>query len=160
MHHSKLVFAYGSNMDPAQMRKRCPQSDLSWFIAEARGWKLCFPRRSDKRKGGVGSIVRDGGRSVWGVVFSVCRRDLITLDSFEGVPGSYERDRVDVIDQQGLTYRVWTYFAVAADKPPREYSPHKDYIDLYVRGAKYFGLPQDYVDFLRSLTPIAQGKKR
>jgi hypothetical protein len=51
MNESELVFAYGSNMDPAQMRERCPESDLGWFTAEARGWRLYFPRESKKRRG-------------------------------------------------------------------------------------------------------------
>src|SRR5690242_6364360 len=86
MMKSELVFAYGSNMDPAQMRERCPESDLSWFVAEAEGWRLCFPRKSTKRKGGVGSIAREEGASVWGVVFAISERDLSRLDEYEGVP--------------------------------------------------------------------------
>ncbi len=151
MHQSELVFAYGSNMDPAQMRERCPESDLSWFIAEARGWKLCFPRRSDKRKGGVGSIVPDKTTSVWGVVFSVSVRDLKRLDCFEGVPNAYKRCHVSVTDQGGREYTVWTYFAEAQDDPPTEYDPHEDYIGLYLKGAQYFNLPAKYVDSLRAL---------
>ena len=56
MERSVLIFAYGSNMDLAQMKERCPNSDLQSFIAEARSWKLCFPRYSENRNGGVGSI--------------------------------------------------------------------------------------------------------
>ena len=82
MNASELVFAYGSNVDPAQMRERCPESDLSRFIAEARSWRLYFPRESKKRKGGVGSIVRSANDSVWGVVFSVTKRDLTRLDLY------------------------------------------------------------------------------
>ncbi len=81
----ELDFAYGSNMDLVQMRERCPGSLLSPVVAEARGWKLCFPRRSDGRKGGIGSITEDKSASVWGVVFSVTQQDLERLDRFEGV---------------------------------------------------------------------------
>ncbi len=145
-----FVFAYGSNMDQAQMRERCPGSDLSCFVAAARGWRLCFPRRSIKRKGGVGSITPDPGQSVWGVVFSVSPRDLIRLDRFEGVKKTaYRRDRISVIDQQGRIYDVWTYFAIP-DDPPQEYQPHKDYIELYVRGAECFGLPEPYIESLKA----------
>ena len=151
MHRSELVFAYGSNMDPAQMRERCPESDLSWFIAEAREWRLCFPRRSDKRKGGVGSIVADKAKSVWGVVFSVSECDMKRLDRFEGVPKSYKRDHISVTDQGGGGHIVWTYFAIPQDDPAKEYDPHEDYIGLYVKGAEYFSLPAGYVESLRAL---------
>jgi hypothetical protein len=33
-------------MDLGQMKKRCPNSELTSCVAEARGWKLCFPRES------------------------------------------------------------------------------------------------------------------
>jgi gamma-glutamylcyclotransferase len=156
MMKSELVFVYGSNMDPAQMRERCPESDLSWFIAEARGWKLCFPRTSPKRKGGVGSIVREPGQSVWGVVFAVTDRDLVRLDSYEGVPkGAYTREPIEVFDQQDRKVQVLTYIAVPQQGGP--FTPHKDYIDLYVRGAKYFGLPEAHV---RTLEVIRKGAKK
>jgi len=106
-----LIFAYGSNMDLQQIKERCPNSDLASFLAEARGWKLCFPRESNKRKGGVGSIEREEGSSVWGVVFSVNERDLASLDSHEGVPrGRYARGPVEVYTEQPA--RAQTYFAV------------------------------------------------
>jgi len=156
MYQSEFIFAYGSNMDPAQMRERCPESDLSWFVAEARGWKLCFPRRSERRKGGVGSIAVDETKSVWGVVFSVSARDLGRLDGFEGVPTCYRRDQITAADREGRDYVVWTYFAVPAE-PPQEYEPHKHYIGLYVKGAEYFGLPPQYVEFLRGLEARTRG---
>jgi cation transport regulator ChaC len=150
MNPSELVFAYGSNMDPAQMRERCPESDLAWFVGEARGWRLCFPRESEKRRGGVGSIVRSENDSVWGVIFAVTKRDLTRLDSYEGVPsGAYKRDYIDIVNSQGKNVSAWTYFAV----PDRnqEFTPHKDYIMLYIRGAEYFGLPAGYIEKLRTI---------
>jgi cation transport regulator ChaC len=153
---SELVFAYGSNMDPAQMRERCPESDLSWFVAEARGWKLCFPRASIKRQGGVGSLVRGEGSSTWGVVFAVSERDLVRLDQYEGVSGeAYRRDIIQVHDQNGRELSAITYFAVPDGKG--EHVPHKDYIELYVRGAVYFGLPAEYLERRQS---IKKGAKR
>lgn len=148
VHRSELVFAYGSNMDPAQMRERCPESDLAWFVAEARGWQLCFPRYAKKRRCAVGSIVRNENESVWGVVFTVARRDLERLDRFEGK--GYTRGLIDIVDQQGRQVTVWTYFA-KPDGPPTKELPSREYIDLYMRGAEYFGLPERYLEFLRSI---------
>jgi gamma-glutamylcyclotransferase (GGCT)/AIG2-like uncharacterized protein YtfP len=151
MNESELVFAYGSNMDPAQMRERCPESDLAWFVGEARGWRLCFPRESKKRKGSVGSIVKSPNDSVWGVVFAVTKRDLRRLDSYEGVPsGAYERDHVDILNSAGKNFTVWTYFAAPLSEG-QEFLPHADYIMLYVRGAEYFGLPAGYIERLRNI---------
>ena len=150
MMKSELIFAYGSNMDPAQMRERCPASDLSWFVAEARNWRLCFPRASVRRKGGVGSLAREEGSSVWGVVFTVSERDLVRLDQYEGVPsGAYLREPIQLHDQHGRELSAMTYFAVPDGKV--EHAPHRDYIDLYVKGAVYFGLPPNYVESLNAI---------
>jgi len=151
----ELIFAYGSNMDQAQMQERCPKSNLSAFVAEARGWKLCFPRESKKRMGGVGSVVRAENSSVWGVVFEVSDRDLIGLDRFEGVGiKAYRREMIELRDPNGHPMNAWTYFANAEGNG--ECVPHRDYIDLYIRGAEHFALPEDYV---RTLKEIRAGAK-
>jgi gamma-glutamylcyclotransferase len=150
MERNVLIFAYGSNMDMEQMTERCPESALAPFVAEARDWKLCFPRESTKRKGGVGSIEREKGSSVWGVVFSVSERDLKRLDRREGVLiGSYTRGRLEVHDRDGQAAQTQTYFAVRERK--QDFVPHKDYIDLYLKGARHFGLSAQYLEFLEHL---------
>jgi gamma-glutamylcyclotransferase (GGCT)/AIG2-like uncharacterized protein YtfP len=102
----------------------------------------------------VGSIVKKQNESVWGVVFTVTRRDLERLDRFEGK--GYRRGLVDVVDEQGHQVTAWTYFA-EPDESPTKARPSQEYIDLYVRGAEYFGLPEKYLEFLRSI-PIAAEK--
>jgi cation transport regulator ChaC len=137
-------------MDLGQMKERCPNSDLASFIAEARGWRLCFPRESEKRKGGVGSIERQAESSVWGVVFSVNESDLKRLDRREGaLIGSYTRGPVEIYDQKGQLVRAETYFAVRQRE--EDFLPHKDYIGLYLRGAKHFGLPAEHIESLEHI---------
>jgi cation transport regulator ChaC len=149
-----LIFAYGSNMDLVQMRERCPNSPLSPVVAEARGWKLCFPRRSDRRKGGVGSVMQDKSASVWGVVFVVTQQDLERLDGFEGIPtGAYKREPINVFDRHGTAMKVWVYKAMPQESG--DFKPHRDYIALYVRGATHFDLPPEYVKSLEELRDCA-----
>jgi hypothetical protein len=137
-------------MDLSQMRQRCPKSSLSPFVAEARGWKLCFPRRSNRRGGGVGSITEDQSASVWGVVFSVTKEDLQRLDTFEGVPvGAYKRELIEVVDRHSKAMNVWVYKAVP--QGPGDFEPHRDYIELYVRGAKHLICRRTYVKSLEEL---------
>src|SRR3990170_602913 len=107
MQQSEFVFAYGSNMDPAPMRERCPESDLSWFVAEAKGWRLYFPRYSKKRRCTVGSIVKSENESVWGVVFAVTPRDLARLDRFEGKGSAYKREPIEVVNREGRNHTAW-----------------------------------------------------
>lgn len=160
MMESELVFAYGSNMDPVQMRERCPESDLSWFVAKLSRHRLCFPRKSTNRKGGVGSVEKDPSGEVWGVVFAVSKKDLLRLDSFEGVnSGSYTREPISVVDSNGDEFPVCTYVAIP-EEPRKEFSPHEDYIKLYLRGAEYFGLPDSYIASLKKIKTLKKRRPR
>ena len=86
---------------------------------------------------------------MWGVVFAVTERDLERLDRFEGVGSkSYRRESIEVTDSTGHSHRVWTYIANPQGK---HFLPSKNYIDLYIRGAEYFGLPATYVEELRNI---------
>ena len=75
---TEFVFTYGSNMDLAQMSERCPNSKELFqpFVARADGWRLWFPRYSDRRQGGVGSLLSAPSDAVWGVVFGLTLEDL------------------------------------------------------------------------------------
>lgn len=70
-----LYFAYGSNMDPEQLKTRCPDAELVG-IGVLADHALCFPRRSNKRDCGVSSVAPVVGRETWGVVFRLTRRIL------------------------------------------------------------------------------------
>jgi gamma-glutamylcyclotransferase (GGCT)/AIG2-like uncharacterized protein YtfP len=150
---TEFVFAYGSNMDLSQMNERCPNSKDKFqpFLVKADGWKLCFPRHSDRRQGGVGSIIPAKGEVVWGVVFGLALEDLARLDRAEGVPNAYRRDRLPVTWGNGFKKEVWTYFAIPQDTPAKHYVPHEDYLALYVRGAESFKLPGEYIDTLKKI---------
>jgi len=103
-----------------------------------------------QRRLGVGSCARAEDSSVWGVVFAVSDRDLIRLDRFEGVgTQAYRREMIELRDLNGHPANAWTYFANA--EGIGECVPHRDYIDLYIRGAEHFALPEDYVRTLREI---------
>jgi type I restriction enzyme M protein len=149
---SVFYFAYGSNLDPQQMRERCPRATTK-FIAEARGWKLCFPRSSERRGGGVASI-EPGLSSVWGVVYELSREDWKRLNRREGYDpsrepshNSYNWQEISVHDYRGSEHRVGTYVATPALSNP----PAQAYLDLIVRGAKAHGLPEPYMTALKRI---------
>ena len=82
-------FAYGSNLCVRQMARRCPDagdprpavlSDHDWLI-NARG---------------VATVEPFAGNDVHGVLWQLSDHDLATLDSAEGVPVRYRRDRLSV----------------------------------------------------------------
>ena len=104
MSEGQLVFAYGSNMDIAQMRERYPDSKdrLDPVVAKAVGVEALLPARySGHREGGVGSIIRAPGELVWGIVCHIVTSlDLKRLDTREGVfTNAYYRERLVVKTQ-------------------------------------------------------------
>lgn len=86
-----LYFAYGSNMDEEQMKKRCPDSILigKGFIERH---KLCFPQIAVTRGllGVAGIRESDELDSVHGLIYELTDKDLELLHTFEG----YDKDNI------------------------------------------------------------------
>ena len=86
-----LYFAYGSNMDEEQMKKRCPDSILigKGFIEKH---KLCFPQIAVTRGllGVAGIRESDELDSVYGLIYELTDKDLELLHTFEG----YDKDNI------------------------------------------------------------------
>lgn len=145
-------FAYGSNMDPAQMAERQVR-----YAAARRavlgGYRLDFTRCSDRWHGaGVADIVRAADGTVEGVVYDVDEAGLATLDGYEGVHGgTYRRVAVTVTTEEGVSCQAVAYEVVTKGS---FVAPHPEYLARLVRGAKAFGLSAAYLRTLRSL-PVA-----
>src|SRR5262245_21968890 len=78
-------FAYGSNMDAAQMRERCP-AVVAKGICHLFGYRFIINRR------GVATVVRDETADVLGLLWLVTPDDEAVLDRYEGVrKGHYSR---------------------------------------------------------------------
>jgi len=127
-----LYFAYGSNLDEAQMRERCPGA-APLGVATLPNHELAFGGFSHRWDGAVASVRRARGRQVQGLLYRLPPEDLGALDRFEGHPFSYERTTRMVLTADGRrralvylqpeeTFEAWApqprYFAVLA----REYA--------------------------------------
>ncbi len=129
-------FAYGSNLCVRQMATRCPGaadprpamlSDHSWLINER----------------GVATVEPFDGSQVHGVVWQLTDRDLATLDSAEGVPVRYRRDRLVVHTDAGPS-QAWVYI----DHRVGPGAPRVGYLERIIDGATHHGLPPRWVEFL------------
>lgn len=143
-----VYFAYGSNMDWAQMKRRCPSSKFI-CVAELRDHSLAFTRRSVKPGCGVADVVPDHNQNVWGVVYHIDETDIRRLDKAEGYdPGrdsnSYIRKERHVFaerdDKRPLLVSI--YFAEQQSDPP---PPNSEYKRLIVEGAQFWHLPEEYI---------------
>lgn len=151
-----LYFAYGSNLDWNQMRRRCPSARIC-CVAEMKDHGLVFPRKSKERKCGVASIEALRGSSVWGVVYQIDEVDVGKLDASEGyapgresVKNSYERveRHVNKDGDNANPLLVWVYVALPQPNAP---PPSADYKRQIVDGAKFWHLPEQYIDQLEQI---------
>jgi gamma-glutamylcyclotransferase len=115
-----LVFSYGSNLDGAQMRARCPSARL---LGRARlpGHALVFGGFSGRWGGAVASVVRRRGQAVEGILYALSKADLRALDGFEGAPWVYERVARLVTTEGGARRRAFVYALCAlgpGHRPP------------------------------------------
>ena len=170
----RFYFAYGSNLDAAQMKRRCPGCDVVG-PAFLPGFALSFPVHSGGDwRGGVASVEmpdtfktpsrRDephlygsdahGQAGVWGVVYRVTEEDLASLDVYEAVAeGMYVRGLVDVrLEGEHTPIALLTYFAVRGYNAPQP--PSRRYRQTIADGAEAHGLPAAYVAGIRALPTV------
>jgi len=147
-----LYFAYGSNLDPQQMTRRCPGATVVG-VAELKDHRLTFPLTSHDWGGGVASVSVAHGASVWGVVYELTAEDLASLDGYEHYVGPanqhnlYDRETVSVqlvrADDGSFPRRLhaWIYLARSANPAP----PSRRYMEAVLSGARHHRLPAEYV---------------
>jgi gamma-glutamylcyclotransferase (GGCT)/AIG2-like uncharacterized protein YtfP len=139
-------FAYGSNLDFNQMKRRCPSARL---VGPARlpGYRLAFTYLSTGWNCGMADIVPDPECEVFGVVYDIGKKDLAALDDYEGHPTAYRRCRVDVACDSGPLNGVLCYEVVEKRERVR---PSAHYLGIILRAADHYGFPAEYRAFLRS----------
>ena len=104
-----LYLAYGSNLDAAQMRRRCPKAQVLGK-AVLKNHELAFHGYSVRWGGSVATVRRRVGGQVDGLVYSLTTDDLANLDRCEGVDLNIYR-RVSKLARcwDGRQRRVATY---------------------------------------------------
>jgi cation transport regulator ChaC len=133
-------FAYGANMDPANMAKRAPGARA---IGPARllDHRLVF-RRQRAWRTGVAHVEPHPGDSVWGVLWEIDTDDERALDRYEEVhKGLYGKASVTVEQGDGVPVEAMVYVAI----PVREKAPSRRYLRMLVRGARAHGATPEYV---------------
>jgi cation transport regulator ChaC len=139
--------AYGSNMHDSAFRQRRGIRPMEWRPGRAKGYRLRFNLEGRPRgKAAPANICPDPEHEVWGVLYRITRRELLHLNSTEGVPGrGYRPILVDVEDSHGNTVTAVAYMAQGK---PHDGAPSLRYITLLREGARAHGLPEHWVQFL------------
>lgn len=147
VHH---YFAYGADMNLAQMQQRCSRPKVIG-IARLPGYRVEFYGYSAIWDGAQETVIADSKSEVWGVLYELQFSDCEQLDfyvdaRFDGT-GPYFHYPLDVIDVEQKTIDTRIY---KKDKCGEEASPSTEYLNFIIQGAKEHGLPEDYISLLRS----------
>ena len=145
-------FAFGANLNDGVFRGRRKMRPLEWRVGSVDGYRLRFNLEGrPKGKAAPANIEPQDGEEVWGVLYRMTRRDMVWLNSTEGVPGwRYYPIWVRAEDRDGVQI---TAFTLIADGLPEDGNPSLRYITLLRNGAREHGLPPHWIDKLNSVTP-------
>ncbi len=144
-------FAYGSNMNRAQMRSRTGQI-LEEQPGRLENYEMVFNKKS--RGGSATANIRPApGKTVYGVLYKIPDAALRSLDRFEGVPVHYRRIEVSATDSAGRKVAAQAYIATRVEKGLR---PAAHYLQVILDGAGEHGLPAEYIGEIKSSAGAAQ----
>jgi cation transport regulator ChaC len=145
-------FAYGSNMHDSAFLERRRMRPLEWRAGRLKGYRLRFNLDgTPKGKAAPANVRPDPDAEVWGVLYRITLREMVRLNSTEGVPGgAYHPTWLPVEDANGETIEAMTYVAVGN---PEDGQPSLRYIKLLRDGAKAHGLPDAWLQLLESVVP-------
>lgn len=136
-----LYFAYGSNLCVRQMALRCPDATGPRpAVLAGHDWLI--------NQRGVATVEPFAGNQVHGVLWQISAHDLAALDSAEGVPVRYRRDRLTVCTDDG-PQQAWVYIDHRVTPGP----PRPGYLPRIIDAALHHGLPPRWVAFLRRWDP-------
>ena len=140
-----LYAAYGSNMDPAQMLRRCPSSPhtgTGWI----QGWRLTFGAEEYGWEGALATLVPDEDHSVFVALYDLTEADEQALDAWEGADrGLYRKLRLLVHTLTGDQV-AWVYVLDAFEGG----LPSARYLGALADAAEAAGAPDDYLAELRA----------
>lgn len=141
-----LYFAYGSNMDRAQMAARCPSS-------RALGLARLMRHRVVIMREGWASVVRAPRGEVWGVLWDLALRDVAALDRYESLhTGLYAKIVQPVLTEAGPRRAV-----VYVGREGEGGVPRPGYMESVVAAAEAAGVPASHLASLRALLPNTRG---
>ena len=147
-----IYFAYGSNMLTRRLTatERAP-SAIVIGIGYVAGRRLTFDKLS-KDDSGKCDAEATGKETdhVYGVIFKIRHSDEDALDIAEGLGKGYKEETVEVVNTE-KAIQAKTYIATEKERVLRPYHWYKA---LTITGAIEHGLPNGYVEWLRTFESV------
>ncbi len=145
-------FAFGANMHDSAFRERRAMRPREYRAGRILGYRLRFNLEGrPKGRAAPANISAHPGSEVWGVLYRISRKDLVWLDSTEGVPGSRYRPLwIEAEDAESRRLGAVTYIAQGGSE---EGNPSLRYLTLLREGARAHGLPEQWIRYLEGIKP-------
>jgi hypothetical protein len=148
---NNLLFAYGANMNLAQIKERCSHP-VRVSAACLRDYRIGFYGHSEKWDGALETAIEARGCQLWGVLFALNALDWDQLDlwqdaRFDGA-GQYFHYPVQVCDSQGKCYEARLYKKDVLNAPC---PPSEPYMARILDGARQNKLPPAYIEILMAI---------
>ncbi|MGR7023835.1 gamma-glutamylcyclotransferase family protein [Geodermatophilus sp. URMC 62] len=142
-----LYAAYGSNMDPDQMQRRCPSSPhvgTGWV----RGWRLTFGAEEYGWEGALATLVPtdDDSPGVFVALYDLTPADEQALDAWEGADSGLYRKLNLGVHTLGGDVVAYVYALDAFEGG----LPSARYLGAIADAAEAAGAPADYLAELRA----------
>lgn len=132
---TKYYFAYGSNLDPDQMERRCPDAE-PFRCAFLPDHALAFGGHSPHWEGSPATVIPEEGRRVPGLLYQLPYREIRVLDHFEGHPVRYERREKTVSDDNDVERTAQVY---VKDLDGNLGTPPEEYLNVLRRAYRDLG---------------------
>ena len=131
-----LYFAYGANLNLDGMSHRCP-GHRPIAPAILPNYRFAFK--------GVADVEPMPDEKVYGALYLLRPKHIISLDRFEGYPRLYIKKQVLVRILDGLEPDNWTLATVYVMRERDNYGePSSSYLHTILTGCKQWELPEEY----------------
>ena len=134
-----LYFAFGSNLNQKQMKRRCKDSRYIGCYS-LKNYKLVF--RNYYYGGGVADIQKNKNSTVLGAIYEISKKDEKALDVYEDFPKTYIKKYFKLLGKKVMFY----YMPIKSAQTP----PSKRYLNLIIRGYKDCGYKNNYIVISRN----------
>ena len=134
-----LYFAFGSNLNQKQMKRRCKDSKYIGCYS-LKNYKLVF--RNFFLGGGVADVQKHKNSSVLGAIYKISKKDEKKLDEYEDFPKTYIKRYFKLLGKKVMFYYM--------PKKSKHIPPSKRYLNLIIQGYKDCGYKNNYIVISRN----------
>tara|TARA_B100000029_G_scaffold372986_1_gene367170 strand:- start:10889 stop:11314 length:426 start_codon:yes stop_codon:yes gene_type:complete len=129
-----LYFAYGSNLNRKQMKRRCKNSKYVGCFT-LKNYKLVF--RNEYYGGGVADVEKKKNSYVLGAIYDISKKDEKILDIYEDFPIMYVKKYFKIFRKKVMFYYM--------PKKTKLNPPAKIYLNKIIQGYKDCGYKNSYI---------------